>query len=141
MIQRIQTVWLLLVAVCAVIAFFVPFGIEHFSDLGPHGAGDIKMTGLNNSTVLTFCALIIVESLVSLFLFKNRKIQKFGCYFLIILSISCLGAMIYFTEFQKEGTTQLYGIVLPVLMIIFSVLALRGISKDDKLVKSLDRLR
>jgi hypothetical protein len=84
--------------------------------------------------------------LICLFLFKNRKLQFKLSVFGLIFSIGFLFLEYFMTEeFKKEngiltGSYEL-GALLPVLMIVFFFLAARGIYRDEKLVKSMDRLR
>jgi uncharacterized membrane protein (DUF485 family) len=78
-------------------------------------------------------------------LFKNRKIQKVFSLILITLSL-CLIILVAFYSWLliKNYQTELVAgckMAIPVIMLIASILAYRGISNDDRLVKSYDRLR
>jgi hypothetical protein len=95
--------------------------------------------------------LIVLLSLICIFLYKNRKLQ----FRLTVINILfAIGAIIlqYFKVQDHANTlvssgvsiisaTYLPGAFLPVLILIFLFLAARGIYKDEKLIKSLDRLR
>jgi hypothetical protein len=89
--------------------------------------------------------LIPVISFITIFLFKKRDIQFL---FLKIL-IGLIGALILMSVFYIYQVTSKYGImfipgikmILPAFLLLLSVLAFRGIRKDDNLVKSYDRLR
>jgi 4-amino-4-deoxy-L-arabinose transferase-like glycosyltransferase len=89
--------------------------------------------------------LIPILSLIAIFIFRNRKIQMKVVLILIILSIVLVIALILvsFRIISKFDATIIPGIkmILPVLILIISILAYRGIRKDDQLVKSYDRLR
>ncbi len=141
MIQRIQTVWLFLAAICASLAFFIPFGTEFISELNTKVVVGEGMNAINNTAVLIIIADIILCAFIAIFSYKNRKVQKAFCLIIILLSIACIGFMVYTTEFQVENTSTRLGILAPLFSLIFSFLALRGVRKDDKLVKNLDRLR
>jgi Na+/proline symporter len=89
--------------------------------------------------------IIGVLALVTIFLFKKRNIQMM----LAGLLIGCVTAFIiacayyyWFIVTQYNGEL-VPGIkmILPFIMLILSILAYRGIKKDDRLVKSYDRLR
>jgi hypothetical protein len=88
-----------------------------------------------------------VLALICLFLFKNRKLQFKLSVFGVILSIGFLFLEYYIVESVEKpkksieiGTYQI-GALLPVVMVVFFFLAARGIYKDERLVKSMDRLR
>jgi hypothetical protein len=82
---------------------------------------------------------------MTIFIFKNRKIQLWFSLFLIILAAVFIIASIHLSlsiisKFEAKIIPG-FKMVLPVLTLIISVLAYRGIKKDDQLVKSYDRLR
>jgi len=83
--------------------------------------------------------------MIAIFIFKNRKIQMKVVLILIILSIVLIIALIHvsFRIISKFDATIIPGIkmILPILILVFSILAYMGIRKDDRLVKSYDRLR
>jgi hypothetical protein len=83
-----------------------------------------------------------LAALITIFLYKNRKQQM--RILLIVLLASVVNIILLFLESRKfvagEGNydlTAAFALVVP----IFLILAMRGIKKDEKLVKSLDRLR
>jgi hypothetical protein len=89
--------------------------------------------------------LITMVSLVTIFIFKNRKIQLWLSLLLTIIVAGFIIALIYYSwfiisEFKVEIVLT-FKMIIPVLMLIFAILAYRGIRKDDQLVKSYDRLR
>ena len=155
MIQRIQSVWLFL----ATTAIFALFLFPYVQLLNPDGTGrSIKVTGvyenLNGQVVQTepFLALTIVTVIVALipfiiiFFFKNRKLQITLSYIAILLII---GLSFWTAQVAKAqaGNSSLelenygLGVALPPIAILFMILALKGIRKDDKLIRSADRLR
>ena len=141
MIQRIQTVWLLLVIISASVAFVLPFGTEFVSAMDTTAVAGEPMTALTNSIVLFIIADIILSAFIAIFTFKNRKTQKVFCILIILMSIVCAEFMDYTTLFEGENRSLGLGIIAPALSFVFSILAFSGIQKDDKLVKNLDRLR
>ena len=83
-------------------------------------------------------------SLISMFLFKNRKSQFMLGRLNIILNFFLLGLFVY-QSLNVSGETNVsekgIGIFLPIISIVLLVLANKAIKKDEDLVKSVDRLR
>lgn len=141
MIQRIQSVWLLIVALIAFATYTLSIYIGKLAD------GSSRTFLLADNFLLTILIIMLgVLALVCIFLFRKRKLQ----FRLSVLGI-ILSMVFLFIEYLKveqfkttnktiQGSYQL-GAFLPVVMIIFFFLAAKGIYKDEKLVKSLDRLR
>ena len=88
-----------------------------------------------------------IVSLIAIFMFRNRPLQMRLGYFAIVLCI--LLPLVAFLLMYNEGTALVegtniddgVGIYLPVIGLISTILANRYIKKDNKLVKSMDRLR
>ncbi|MCX6327630.1 MAG: DUF4293 family protein [Bacteroidia bacterium] len=89
--------------------------------------------------------LIPALSLVIFLLFKYRKIQLWLALSEIVLcaGLIVMGFLYSCYVSAKYVTDIIFGIkmIIPVLMLIFAILAYRGIKKDDHLIKSYDRLR
>lgn len=141
MIQRVQSLWLLLAAICA----FITYTLVLYS--GTLVDGSKKLFALGDHFLLVAIIIALgVLSLVTIFLFKNRKLQSKLTILGIVLALGYLALQYFSIEtFKKDNAivTGSYQIaaLLPILIVIFLILAARGISKDEKLVKSLDRLR
>jgi hypothetical protein len=141
MIQRIQSVWLLLAAACAATMFFFPV----YGGLLQNG---LPANYLASSSYLLFLLAIVSAALplITIFLFRNRPLQMKLAFLNVLLGIGLM-AMIYFkaNEFAAanafKSSSYKAAAALPVLAIILSIMAYRGISADQKLVKSTDRLR
>lgn len=143
MIQRIQTIFLLLAAA----AFFSLFGLDFASsDTATAGFLADKAFDIQDHTALTaLAALGGLLALVAMFLFKNRFLQiRFG-YLVILMSLALpiVAALLFREEWTANAAKITLGIGLaaPLVALIFTALANRFISKDEKLVKSMDRLR
>lgn len=137
MIQRIQTVYLLLV-VLAVLAFiFVPFGGITID--GVRGILIIKEIIL----FLLLSAGIGLIALGAIFIFGNRKLQMRIVLLNILVSIVLIGIFVFrlITFYGLDKYTFGAGAVFPLFILFFNLLAYNGIKSDDKLVKSMDRLR
>ncbi len=140
MIQRQQTLWLLLAAAAAILTFMFQFAT---------GEELIKNSSRKQSVLIdagsTFFLLILTIasigiSTVTIFMFKDRKLQMKLC--LLGLLVSVITFVLYFIEMKKliSPTPALWAI-FPVAVIIAYFMAYRNIRKDEKLVKSLDKLR
>ena len=141
MIQRIQSVWLLLAGVAAFLTLKFSFYSGHLiKDAQPRPIAFLPATGSILLTITTVATGLL--ALVTIFFYKDRKLQTRLSF--VALLLSGLNLVLYYLEIKKfvpgEGNydlTAVIAIVVPVLII----LAIRGIYRDQKLVKSLDRLR
>lgn len=100
-----------------------------------------------NTWLVSFAAAIAVLSLASLLMFKNRKLQallsSFNFLFifgLIVMMYMYSMNMNYF-EGQNVDASFTFSALLPLALMFFNFLALRGIKKDEQLIRSMDRLR
>ncbi len=144
MIQRIQSVWLLVSGLFALLTYKLAFWQTQLKDGSP-----VRKLYTHTSESLLIYITVIALLLISfgtIALFKNRSLQLRLCLLGIVVSIGLLILECREVADQKamanysDGSWQ-PGIVLPLLIIIALFLAIRGIRKDQKLVKSLDRLR
>lgn len=136
MIQRQQTLWLILATVCAFLSFQFPFYTGNKIDVP---AEKVVLDGASNFFLLIFTGATMVLSLVTIFLFKDRRLQGKLCLLGVALAILIL--LFYFLEIKKlTGTPTLYSVFVFLIPVGY-FMAFRGIRKDQKLVKSLDKLR
>lgn len=139
MIQRIQTVWLFLAALCAALTFKFPFYTGNKLNNTNVQIYE-KLVASTNFLLLIFTAALTAGAFIIIFLYKNRKQQMWLT--VAAAAIAVINIIIYFSEVKKfvSGNMSLTAI-LAFAIPIFLVLAVNGIYKDEKLVKSLDRLR
>ena len=144
MIQRIQSIYLLLAAVFSGGLIFV-FTIWTLSTNKAMFALDLlkeESTLLNSIPVLFLGSAML--SVLSIFLFKNRQTQFVVNRINILINLFLLGMLIYLS-LNLPGETSVsekgIGMFLPILVILLLVIANRAIKKDEDLVKSVDRLR
>lgn len=139
MIQRIQTIWLLLAAICAALTFKFPFYTGNILNTENFQVFE-ELRASSNFLLIIFTAVLTVASLIIIFLYKNRKQQMWLT--LAAAGLSIINLVIYFIKLKEflTGNISLTAI-LSFAIPIFLILAARGIWKDEKLVKSLDRLR
>jgi hypothetical protein len=142
MIQRLQSVWLLLAAAAAFCSLQFSFYSGNLIATPNQAKTFAALNAQSNLLLLILSAGVGIASLISIFLYKNRKIQL--RIVLVALLVSILNLVLFFTQTKKfvpnEGSynlTAIFAIMVPV----FLFFAIRGIRRDEKLVKSLDRLR
>ncbi|AZI55901.1 DUF4293 family protein [Epilithonimonas vandammei] len=129
MLQRIQTVWIFLAVLGAV---FLNITAQDFDVLGAY-------LTINVSTVI-----LILFGVLSIFSFKNRKRQILLNNISIIINALLIGLLAYWLLNLSGGISiPEKGIepVFPFLSIVCLLLANMFIRKDERLVKSVDRLR
>lgn len=140
MIQRQQSLWLLLSAVCSFFSFQYPFYTGTRKD--EHIATGIyaELDGGSSLFLLLLTGISIILSLIAIFLFKDRKTQLKLAVGGIVLSVIII--VLYFSEIGDFLKGRMAFTCLLVFAILVGyIMAARGIWKDEKLVKSLDKLR
>jgi len=156
MIQRIQTVYLLAIVVLSGFVFFSPLAelinkvdnifylvdFKSISMVQPTGGNTIES---RIWAVTAVTAVVPILALITIFSFKNRVKQ---IRFTVINMSFMLSFYIFMTLYLWPACERLHAdwhlqivSVFPLLNLILSYLAIGAIGKDDKLVKSLDRLR
>ena len=143
MIQRIQTIYLFLASI-------VSGGLIFVFNLWVTIKEKIFVVDLFLKEVLTFKLIPImfiisaILSLVTIFLYKDRKLQFVIGRVIILINLFLLILLIYLS-LTLSGETSVsekgIGMFLPILAILLIVLANKAIKKDEDLVKSVDRLR
>lgn len=137
MIQRKQTLWLLLSVICAFLSYLFPF----FSGTkqGANGIEKANIDAISTFALMILTGIAMLLSLVAIFLYKNRKLQLRFCVGGILLS--ALIIVLYFAEIKSlSGSIALSSVFVFALPVCYIMAAL-GIRKDEKTVKALDRLR
>ena len=144
MIQRIQSLWLLLAAISIALLFKFPY---YSAFIGTSTAPE-ELTAGKSLQLFILAVVLGVLSLVVIFLYKHRTNQK-RLIWLGILAAVLFIALMYFKTEDLIGAnpnaisheTYKLGAIFPVLYIIFMIMAFTAIRKDEKLIKSVDRLR
>lgn len=146
MIQRKQSLWLLLAALLSAGILVTSLFSWHEMVNGVDIPHELRVN--NNYPLLIVTVVLILVPAVTIFMYGNRKRQMAMCVTGIVSCISFIGLMQgrIHTETSKAvaaitNSSYSIGAVLPVLAIFFFILAILGIRKDEKLVKSMDRLR
>ena len=146
MIQRVQSIFLLLAAVASFSLFAVPLATSGEQVASNDIFSDGVFNIMDHPGLMVFFGLAGALAAIAIFLFKNRRVQMRLTIFSVIALIigSVLGIVYYMNNSQDLAGVEIsdqIGIFLPVISIIFSLLALRFINKDENLVRSMDRLR
>jgi len=167
MIQRLQSLYLLAITVISCLLLFsdIPFYSETGKPVATtESTGDtvaystITVTVDYNSTdtqegkigtnhtLVYFLGGIALLSLITIFLFKNRKLQQrlvFGVIVMTVVVIVSMYLLSFGNHYTEIDTKQfvLNGAGIPLAIFVFAILAYKRIGKDEKLVRSLDRIR
>ena len=130
MIQRIQTVYLFAAAIIsAVSAFFLPmYQMDGVSYAATAHAGTFGGFG---ACMALFSGAIL--------LYNNRNLQLLVVRLGMLSSLVVLAYLIYIITGSTK--TASWGAIMPFVQVVFAFLASKGIQKDEKKVRSLDRLR
>ena len=135
MIQRIQSVYLLLVALLAAAA---PIWIPLWETNGE------AMFAFDHPWIKYILIGAAVLAVLSLFRYKDRKQQFMLNRLNLLLNLILLGVFVYHS-LNLSGETAVsekgIGMLIPIFSIVLLVLANKAIKKDEDLVKSVDRLR
>ncbi|WP_046746044.1 DUF4293 domain-containing protein [Kordia zhangzhouensis] len=137
MIQRIQSIYMLLVAgICGGLTFvFSLYSLEN----------EVEVFAKDDPLYLGIFVASAALALITIFLYKNRKLQFVLNRFNILLHLILLGIFVYRMLNLSGGIEKIsekgIGVIIPIISIVLLVLANRAIKKDEDLVKSVDRLR
>ncbi len=139
MIQRSQSIWLLLASVCAFLSIKFPF--FYINSIVP-GVATEEYNATSNVLLLILTSILGALLLFLIFLYKNRKLQLQLTF--LALAVSALNIYLYFqygyiNQPAKPGIalSSAFSFLIP----IFCIMAIIGIRKDMKLIRSLDRIR
>jgi hypothetical protein len=139
MIQRIQSIYLLFATLCY--SFFLLFPIFKITTTEE---GILMVKATENIYFLVLAAILIIDSLATVFFYKNRKKQMLMGWVLVVVNLFLAGLICYhyyIAEQNLQDISVALGAVFPFISIVLLLLAIFNINKDEKLVKSLDRLR
>ncbi len=154
MIQRIQTIYLALAAICLSLTLFLPLFGYITGDSLSQAVSVYSVSNLNSGEsteaagrigLLILIPLTVVIILFNIFQFANRKRQLSICALLYLLLAGIIAYMMFFTEWNRPDEMKSMswgaGYFGPIAALPLVFLANRSIKKDENLIKSLDRLR
>jgi hypothetical protein len=143
MIQRIQSIWLLLASAASFAGMKLAFytGNKLADAQNPQSAKSFDMlNGMSNIFMNINTVAVGLLCFITIFLYGNRRLQLKFCAGIIILeSILIMHYQMGISNFV-EGTYAI-GAVLQPLILFLILLAIKGINKDNKIIEESDRLR
>ncbi|MCH4896394.1 DUF4293 family protein [Marinilabiliaceae bacterium JC040] len=153
MFQRIQTVYLILALILMSLLYFLPLaslvcgGVANV-DFYVYGIPKGMIPNVETPIVwtnITIVSLIITLLLLTIVKYKKRMMQIRLCFLNIVLM---LGSVFLFwynigeqTEILKAVMTYSMPMIFPFIAVILTYLAVRGIGKDEALIRSMDSIR
>lgn len=157
MLQRIQTVFLALVVIVGVLASFVPV-LSFTGNETTYVMNLYKTVAVNDTSVIVsknmgvgaMQGIVQLLAVIIIFLFKNRSLQMKLAKLNILLIALEVAAIVMYIDVVKSaiGLTAedivvnfKFGAAIPLISFVLTYLAIHFIKKDDKLVRSADRLR
>lgn len=147
MIQRIQSVYLLLVIIAYVLLFFFPVATYITIDTA-YSFSILQISGANSNSSFPLMGVVIILGLavlVTIFLYKKRILQIKITAIILLAHIAFVAALFYVADVlsKKFVADAVYesGAYIALIPLVFLVLANRAIRKDEKMVRSTDRLR
>lgn len=152
MIQRIQTIYLSLAAITMLVCACLPIGSFANTNIG----GEVLMynmciiysdSGIWSFVTIGLAALLaagFVTTVFNIFGYKNRKAQSRKCLISVIIMllwIALYAALVHIISGETYEFHFGYAAALPLVSILLLFLARKGIIHDEKLIKSIDRIR
>ncbi len=153
MIQRIQSLYLLLVIIGSVLLFFLPitayFSAEFTYLFNVMGLDLVsgKEANVNNWfwILIPINALIVLTTFIALFMYKKRTLQNKIIAFAFLFNAVFVGLLYWITDsLAKELSTAVHyqiAAAIPLLNVLFFIFAAKAIRKDEAKVRAADRLR
>ena len=153
MIQRIQTVYLLIVAALNLLVVFMPLATVQFDGIfysfdasGMSTMASPEALVYPTWALMALSALISLLALVTIFLFRRRMLQIRLCTFNTLLIVGFYGLFAFYL-WRLAGSMDAFtfnfriALAFPLISLILNWLAIRALGADEMLVRSLDRLR
>ena len=155
MIQRIQSLYLLLTSVLSVLflsgnflSFINDSGAEiimNYRGLWMQRPVEATLIRESQLIILIIGLLLIILPLIAIFLYRNRQQQlKLAAASTILSAVFVIIVAWYAysnAQIHQAVLSPVFRTFLPLMMLLSSILAWHGIRKDEKLVRSYDRLR
>ncbi|MDD2798649.1 MAG: DUF4293 domain-containing protein [Bacteroidales bacterium] len=152
MLQRIQSLYLLVISILSTTMLFTPLAdlygnqkIYAYKALGVY-----ETTGTLSNLYLTapvFAVILAIAliSFITIFLYKKRMLQIRFSIFNAVLMVAFYGIFfLYFWLFKDKLGLNIgvnYILAFPLVAFVFNWLAIRAIGADEALIRSLDRIR
>lgn len=166
MIQRIQSLYLLIVVLLGLGLYFMPVvvfttpydaGVQRMFELGAQGLEEVtddysfmgvtlEPVSLNGTSMLAVATLLIpVLALIIIFMYRNRIRQARMSIFLAMFCLgyyAVLGVFIWYGKREVASDwDMLFGSCIPLINFVLTLMSARRILKDEAKVRAADRLR
>ncbi|MDR2628358.1 MAG: DUF4293 domain-containing protein [Dysgonamonadaceae bacterium] len=154
MLQRIQTLYLLLITALTIAMLFLPLAVVQADHVYYSFDASGMSTTIADSSELVFpawalmvlSAIIALLAIITVFLYKKRILQIRLCIFNAFLLIGFYGLVAFFlckvyAQSELFHLNARIALTFPLISLILDYLAIRNIGADEALVRSLDRLR
>ncbi|NJM16684.1 MAG: DUF4293 domain-containing protein [Bacteroidales bacterium] len=153
MLQRIQTLYLLLALLANSLLFSFPLVmLLNSQQVYTMGITGVFANGETVSATSDFLPLTMLVAAISsvilaaIFFFNNRPAQIRLGVFGLLLSLGCIGLMYFYSIkftalLAAQDKVYKLGFVLPAIVAILLFLAIKAIRKDEMLIRSIDRIR
>jgi hypothetical protein len=142
MIQRKQTIWLLLAALAIFLTLKFSFYSGTLLNTGTLVSKDLfdSLVATDNFLIMVLTCALGSAVVINIFLFKNRTLQFRIC--IIAVLVEALIIFLYYrqTKLYTKGTLDIWAI-FHLVAVVALILAANGIYKDEKLIKDSNRLR
>jgi len=136
MIQRVQTIWMILAA----IAIFLTLKLPFYSGTLLTDKSFDSLIATDNFILMVLTCALGSALVINIFLFKHRTLQFRICIIAILTELLLLFLYYRQTKLYSNGSLDLWAI-FHLVTIIALIFAARGIYKDEKLIKDSNRLR
>jgi len=157
MIQRIQTIYLLIAFIAISLLFSkLPIASYELNNIGKiyfnvipsYQSPELSQnlfTNISTLPIIINIAILLLLIVFTILMYKNRPLQIKINMFAFLLNIVLI-VVLFFTadSMQKQLNSEAaykFGIALPLISLVFLILSAKAIKKDEKLVKAADRLR
>lgn len=142
MIQRVQTIWLLIAAIAVFLTLKFSFYSGTLTNTSTIVSKDLfhSMIASDNFFIMVLTSALGCALVVNIFLFKHRTLQFRICIMAILLEVLILFLYYRQTKIYTNGSLDIWAIFHLVTFIAL-IFAARGIYKDERLIKDSNRLR
>lgn len=148
MIQRVQTLWMILAAILAFLTIKFSFysgtlildnTANALTSLATDGSYHV-LRATDNFLILILTSALGTGIIINIFLYKHRSIQM--RIIIVAIILECLIVYLYIRETNKysQGNFNIWS-ALHIFIVLFLILAAKGVYKDSKLIKESNRLR
>ncbi len=125
------------------------FGLEQTFANGEELDEYLPVAGMTNYALMIISIIIPLIAFITIFLYKHRIVQARLCVINVILMAGYYAIVIWYTWLALNMPDVVHAtswhvevpLALPLVCIILTLMALRGILKDEALVRSMNRLR